>query len=54
MVNGIGTLIINKLDGLLFWRSTRHANDTMLHKGKFADDIASPPCSVKRSCIYCQ
>ena len=35
----VGTMIINKQDGLLFRRSTRHASRTVLHKGELADDV---------------
>ena len=40
-VEGVSTLIINKQDayGLLFWRSTRYTNRTMMYKGEFTDDV---------------
>ena len=40
-MEGVSPLIINKQDayGLLFWRSTRYANRTMMYKGEFADDV---------------
>ena len=40
-MEGVSTLIINKQDayGLLFWRSTKYANRTMMYKGEFADDL---------------
>ena len=40
-VEGVSTLMIIKQDayGLLFWRSTRYANRTMMYKGEFADDV---------------
>ena len=40
-MNSIGALIVNKQDGLLFWRSTRYANETILYKGEFTGDVAS-------------
>ena len=35
---GVGSLIINKQDGLLFQKSTRYANRIRMYKDGFADD----------------
>ena len=38
-LDGVSTSVVNKQDGLLFWRSTSNAQETMLYKGEFADDV---------------
>ena len=38
-MEGVGILIINKQNGLLFQRSTRYANRTMMYNSEFTDDV---------------
>ena len=47
---GVGTLIVNKQDGLLFRRSTRYANRTLMYKGEFADDVVLLARSREAAC----
>ena len=49
-LDGVGTLVVNKQDGLLFWRSTRNAQETMLYKGEFADDVVLLARSREAAC----
>ena len=46
----VGTLIINKQNGLLFQRSTRYANRKMMYKGEFADGVVSLARSKEAVC----
>ena len=38
-IESVGTLVFNKQDSWLFRRLTRNAIETLLNKGKFADDV---------------
>ena len=49
-LDGVGTLVVNKQDGLLFWRSIRNAQETMLYKGEFADDVVLLAQSREAAC----
>ena len=49
-LDGVGTLVVNKQDVLLFWRSTSHSNETMLYKGEFADDVVFLARSREAAC----
>ena len=44
-MDDVGTMIINKQDGLLYRRSTRYASRTVLYKGEFTDDMVLLPWS---------
>ena len=49
-MDSVGTLIMNKQDGLLFRRSTRYANRTLMYKGEFADDVVLLARSREAAC----
>ena len=49
-LEGVGTLIMNKQDGLLFRRSTRYANRTLMYKGEFTDDVVLLAWSREAAC----
>jgi len=49
--DGVGTLVVNKQDGLLFRRSTKHSSGTMLYKGEFADDVVLLARSRDAACV---
>ena len=49
-LDGIGTLVVNKQDGLLFRGSTRNAQETMLYKGEFAYNVVLLAWSREAAC----
>ena len=50
VIEGVGTLVVNKQDGQLFRRSTRNASEALLYKGEFADDVVLFACSRDAAC----
>ena len=44
-LEGVGTLLLHKLDQKLFHRATRNAQEVQLYKGEFADDVVLLACS---------
>jgi len=51
ILNDLGTLLVNKQDGLLFGQSTRHSSEVSLYKGEFADDVVLLVCSREAACF---